>query len=416
MALRCLLAGLLLGGCVRGGFDTRLLTGDGAADVALADVSLIDALRQDRSAPAPRDQGVDLAWIQASNNVALSCVDGASAWTPGQAVKVDTDAGTVDGASSPAFRTLAQSGSGVELGVLCFSSVEIPSAVTVEVSGTRALVLVADQVHVAGTLLLTGGRGGTHLAGPGGNQGSTALGVDGSGPGGGESAPVSTTKYDGGGGGGGFGSSGGHGGADVTLYTSGGDGGGGFGSATLVPLVGGSGGGAGSPGDSAKAAAGGGGGGAVQIVGRTRVDIPGKINVGGGGGDGGVKDDSGVSGGAGGGGGSGGAILVEAPTVIVSGALCAGGGGGGGAAQTTDPGYPGQPGQLSGLPAAGGGAPGNEGPGGAGAVSNAAGAPGQNGEVNGGGGGGGAGRIRVNGVSVSVTGVTSGLLSTATLP
>lgn len=404
----CLLAGLL-GGCFRGGFDTRPLTGaDGALDGLAADLS------SDRSFPA--DRGADLTWLQASNSVALTCIDGASAWTPGQAVTVDTEAGTINGSSSPAFRTLAQSGSSVELGVLCFSSIDIPAAVTVEVSGARALVLVADQVKVAGTLILTGGRGGTHLAGPGGYEGSTALSADGGGPGGGGAAPVSSTKYDGGGGGGGFGSSGGRGGADVTLFTSGGDGGAGFGSATLVPLVGGSGGGAGSPGDSAKSAAGGGGGGAVQIVGRTRVDIAGRINVGGGGGDGGLKDSLGVSGGAGGGGGSGGAILVEAPTVVVSGALCAGGGGGGGAAQTTDPGYPGQPGQLSGLPATGGDAPGNEGPGGAGSVGNATGAPGQDGEVNGGGGGGGAGRIRVNGASVNVTGVTSGLLSTGTLP
>lgn len=386
--------------CARAGFDSGHLADGAPVDLLPPEDSLISDGERARTF----SNNIRGAWAEAAT----------SAWKPAADATIDTTAGTISGVDASAFdlRVVPQTGAG-ELAVIAFSTIEVPAGVTVRVTGSRALVLLAEGITIAGTLDLHGGTASDPtVAGPGGTAGSKALTSPGSGTGGGASGKV-IDKYDGGGGGGGYGEPGGAGGASLTHGAIGGQGGGSWGPSTLVPLVGGSGGGAGGPGLSGTPGPGGGGGGAVELVALKEISISGGVNAGGGGGGGGLAFTD--NGGAGGGGGSGGAILLEAPQVEVTGVLAANGGGGGGAAQKTDAGQPGQSGLLSDVTAEGGTIQGNEGGGGDGAAGAATATDGGTGEVNGGGGGGGTGRIRINASTADITGITSGVLATGSL-
>ncbi|HTL34156.1 MAG TPA: hypothetical protein VL326_13595 [Kofleriaceae bacterium] len=253
-----------------------------------------------------------------------------------------------------------------------FKSLTIAAGVTVRVTGSHPVALVAD-----GTVTIHGiidARGMNEMPGPGGYAGGTSSAQDGMGPGAGQGkAPTA-------GGGAGHGARGGFGG------NGGGPGGVMYGDAPMTQLRGGSGGGSGY----LTGGKGGGGGGAIQVVSNTSIVINtgGGINAGGQGG-------SSASSGEGGGGGAGGAILLEAPTLLIYGALAVNGGGGGASNTTT----PGQAGMLSRVPALG--ANNDGGDGGAGAV-----AIGQDGNAAGGGGGGAVGRIRLD--TRSGTAMTTG--------
>jgi hypothetical protein len=276
------------------------------------------------------------------------------------------------------------------VGVYIARSIHIEPGVSINVDGSRPLVLVSLTTFLdQGTIDVSGddlpGRGGA-----GGYSYSGDLPAVGLGPGGGGSATETIA--------GGGGSNCGIGGAGVNVAAGGPSvaGGPAAGNATIIPLVGGSTGGAGveDPG---------GGGGALQIVAGTSftLDAQGKLGAGGGPGN-----ESGDSNQMAAGGGSGGAILIEAPTVTISGTIAANGGGGGGN------GGDGTNGSTVLTAAPGGGV--NGGAGSAGTTLN--GSPGTMVATDDpGAGGGGAGWIRINTTSgaATITGMMSPAITTS---
>lgn len=260
-----------------------------------------------------------------------------------QATTIDTDTGEISGlrpagtgldpTSGIYYAQISQSTS-VGLGIFAAKTVNVPQGITLQVKGSRALVLLASEsalIQGAIDASATGqaaGSGG--FAGGAGNQ--PGQGSCGGQVGKGDFNGSSCGSGSGGGGHGGPGGDGGDSTCTSPKNHQGGVGGANScGSASLVPLVGGSGGGgaaplvgASSPGPSL--GPGGGGGGAVQISAGVSITVgPGGVNTGGGGG--GQSTSAG-----GGGGGAGGAILLEAPKVALNtgGTLAANGGGGGG--------------------------------------------------------------------------------------
>ncbi len=272
------------------------------------------------------------------------------------------------------FAILAQA-SGPALGTLSMAGFEIQEGASVRVTGSYALVILAqNDVLISG--LLDASAGAAPISGAGGYAGG-ARRQAGNGPGAG-GISNNHSGWDHGGGGAGHGDTGGAGGLDLRGASDiPAEGGIAYGSSNLIPLEGGSGGAGGGhngPGQ------GGGGGGAVQIsaIGRIDVTSAGLINVNGSGGG-----ASSTCGGAGGG--AGGAVLLEAMEISVAGTIVANGGGG----SDWEGGPAGTDGLLSDQRAAGGG-----GTGGAGGAGSAL--TGLGGTDNSGAGGGSAGRIRIN--------------------
>ena len=230
-----------------------------------------------------------------------------------------------------------------------YVSFEIPSGVTVTVTGTAPLVIRSQKdVVISGTLLLSGKDGMSTpcytnqtfpggAGGAGGGKGGDSNyvtgvpGGSGSGTGGGKGG-AGGSGAGGGGGGGGFGSVG-QAGTNSTYQTplSGGAGGGTYATPQLSPIQGGSGGGAGGYGSGHNCAGGtgGGAGGAVQIT-AASITVTGQIRADGG--KGGTANNAGQNweddGGAGGGG-SGGGIWLRGDTVNITGTVSAQGGLGG---------------------------------------------------------------------------------------
>jgi hypothetical protein len=359
------------------------------------------------SAPSPPPSPLDAAvsapdtgvWSFAPSNVAAptevpagELVIGPAACEGRSEAELDTEAGTLAGCPSLRaevhyrFAKIEQRDGG-RAALFVTRALKIEPAMRVVVRGALPLILIAENVDIAGTLSASA-LGGTPVAG--GFPARPPTKGDGNGPGAGRGADP------GGGGGGahcGRGGSGGPasgGGANAGGVT--------HGNARLVPLAGGSSGGNGGLWE------GGAGGGAIQLVAGRRIAVgpTGVISAGGGGGE---RE--------GGGGGGGGAILLEAPEVIVGGVVAANGGGGGSGGEA------GSDATAGDRPAAGGQAVFmNTGEGGSGAagelVDGAAGNPNPtfvNGDFSGGGGG-GAGYIRINGRAV-VTGTLSPALGTA---
>jgi len=248
-----------------------------------------------------------------------------------------------DGAFNP---TTSQSLAVPASGVFNFTTVNIPSGVTITITrnstNTPLTILASGDVVIAGTIVLDGIQGsGSFVGGIGGAGGSNGgnggygfdqsfSGVQGDGLGGGGGGTSSTTTtFPGGGGGGGYGTTG---------FVGGGTGVGGqlgakYGATTILPLVGGSGGGGGGAANNRRGGAGGGGGGAILIASSGTISMNGIISAHGG--QGGAGD-------AGGGGGSGGAIRLIANTITGSGNLNVSGGGGGGAQLSFNGGFGGQ--------------------------------------------------------------------------
>ena len=244
-------------------------------------------------------------------------------------------------------------------------------------TGSRPLVLVADEITVTatGVLDLASRRDET----PGAGANAAACGASGNvGTGGG--GPGGSFTGRGGGGGGSSGGSSALATPTPTTLRGGCPGTKGFGAIS---------GGAGGP-----------GGGAVYLIASTTITVAGTINASGAGGTGGGPSANG----GGGGGGSGGMIVLDAPAIAITGAVFANGAGGGEGADGPR-GMPGQdPPDATTLPRGGLGGNTNGGEGGDGTVGatrtgDAGGGPyGFFADEGGGGGGGGAGYIQLLGV------------------
>jgi hypothetical protein len=269
--------------------------------------------------------------------------------------------------------------------VIAGQTITIPSGNTVNVTGTRRLVLIANaSLTISGTLDASSRRGGR--TGPAADTGPC--------PAPGDFTDPTTSSQGGGGWGGTFGGPGNNGGA-----TPGGGQGGIAGAALNITALGGGcpGGKGANNGAGMGGGAGGHGGGAVLLLAGQSITIAGTVNASGAGGNGGKAR------GGGGGGGSGGMIGLEAPTVSIPGKCFANGGGGAEGGSAIDGGNGGD----SGAPdAAGGGGSSLSigGDGGAGGVGGKGSMPGGSGgsivnpivDTGGGGaGGGGVGFIRI---------------------
>lgn len=318
---------------------------------------------------------------------------------------VDTSALSIGGSTTlPAgvtFDVWPQLGSGGgELAVLHVRALSVPTSVTVRVTGSRALVVIAGGNITIDGQLAGNARG--DEPGPGGAGPDAGIGK-------GNPGAHASSFRDSGGSGAGFATAGGTGGrvtgcmptvGTVAAGTT-------YGDAMLTTLLAGSGGGTAYNGTCGNRP-GGAGGGAIQLSSATQIAITltGGINVGGGGGGGGRSPiNTGCNMTAGSGGGSGGAIVLQAPLVNISGTLAANGGAGGSSAGDVegDNNYPsaqgedGQDGALSDIAAAAGADVGVWSSAGGSGGANTAG-PGdglQNDDCdgNGGGGGGSVGRI-----------------------
>jgi hypothetical protein len=190
----------------------------------------------------------------------------------------------------------------VELGVFCFDSVDIQSGATVNVTGSRGLVLLSRGAFSLDTALRVSAAPGTNTttaagaAGSGGSSGG-AWAANGSGLGAGRGGNT--------GGGAGYAGSGGNG--------SGGElGGSAYGNAQLDDLYGGSGGGGGG----ALGTGGGGGAGAIEIVARTQISLGANAVIEARGQS--TDDTTGSGNDSIGGGGSGGAILLASPRLVLN--------------------------------------------------------------------------------------------------
>ena len=241
------------------------------------------------------------------------------------------------GADGPFAPTTSQTILAPESGVFNFTTVNIPTGVTITytrnaLNNRPVTILASGDVVIAGSINLDGKGGSTNgfggSGGPGGFSGGQGgfgfdqsfSGTPGEGPGGGGGGVGSASVNPGSGGGGGFGTNG----AAGTAQISGNAGQAGlrFGTVTIIPLIGGSGGGGGASSNNSRGGAAGGGGGGILIASSGSITISGSITTRGG---------NGAVGNAGGGGGSGGAIRLIANTISGSGNLNATGGGGGGA-------------------------------------------------------------------------------------
>ena len=237
-----------------------------------------------------------------------------------------------DGAFEP---TASQNIVVPDSGVLNYTTVNIPSAVTITFlrnSKNKPLTILASgNVTIAGTLSVDGKSansiGAFGTGGPGGYDGATGgypfdvsnAGSVGDGPGGVGGGLGTTGSAPGGGAGGSYAGSGNNGGSPISTPAAAGPR---YGSANIIPLVGGAGGGGGGATQTRGGGAGGGGGGAILIASSGTINFTGTVNARGG---------AGGTGAAGGGGGSGGAIRLVANTVNGSGGTLQAGGGNGSA-------------------------------------------------------------------------------------
>lgn len=251
-----------------------------------------------------------------------------------------------DGAFAP---TTSQTITVPDSGMLNFTTVNIPSGVTItylrNAKNTTLTILATGDVQIGGSIVLDGQPGATvgfgGFGGPGGLSGGTA-GVDnssgsiGDGPGAGRGGLSRSDGACGTGGGGSYQTLGGAGGGffPFCCFASGVGGAAGpkYGTRSLVPLIGGSGGGGGCGESAADGGGGGGGGGAILIASSGTISFgtpsaPGSISARGGAGAL-VNGFFGGSGGSGGGG-SGGAIRLVANIITGVGQILVDGGQGG---------------------------------------------------------------------------------------
>lgn len=281
--------------------------------------------------------------------------------------------------------------------VIAASQITIASAATLDVTGPRPLVLIANEtITVAGTLDVA-----AHAAPRKPGPGASALTCPG--------FPIAPSTQ-GGGAGGTFAGTGGAGaGNNDTPPDTGG-------TPAAVTTVSGL--RAGCPGQAGGGASngfglGGLGGGAVLLAAGAKIEIRGRVDASGAGGNGGACQapcsTDGPNAYGGGGGGAGGMIVLEAPAIENTGVVYADGGGGGEGASRSQNGIAGVD-PAGTAPALGGDGPathgGNGGNGAFGPARNGAiGLPGDSSNPGGGGGGGGgAGVIRVHGAA----GITGG--------
>jgi len=313
----------------------------------------------------------------------------------GGPIVVDTSALTITSIPVPTgtFDVRHQVQGNGEVAVLHLRSLTVAAGATVQIVGTRPLIVVASNAIIVSGRVDAGAKGSTPGAGgfaPGMGDGHGLRGAH------------EGTYSDSGGGGGGFGDHGGAGGAITGCATPlpGGTSGPSEGDDPISVLQGGAGGGAGE-GTGCSDNLGGAGGGALQLTSNISVfvDETGVITAGGGGGTGGT-DCGDFDGNSGGGGGAGGAIVLQAPMVTNQGVIAANGGGGGGSgsggAIPPDTGKPGEDGHPSDVMALGGAGVGPSGiDGGAGGVADTAAQAGMANSCsnNAGGGGGSVGRI-----------------------
>lgn len=289
---------------------------DGAGD----DDAAVDGDAEDAPVDGPT---LSLQYLPASE-----AYPGTTSWT----VSANTALSTTTLAASPAlpagvtFASTAQlDASATEVAVLRVDAVTIADGVTLTVTGSRPLVIMAGRdVEVAGLI-----EAGARLGAPGPNGQPNRSGYGGAQSG--HAAGVSDT----GGGGAGHATDGARGGS--CNGSVGGTQGAAHAEAPPRILHGGSGGGDGSTrtGSPCFTPLGGGGGGAIFVVSWTQISVTGGINAGGAGGQGGLGANLGAcagDGSSGGGGGSGGQIALQAPAIVGDGAgvaLAANGGGGG---------------------------------------------------------------------------------------
>jgi hypothetical protein len=307
--------------------------------------------------------------------------------------------GPVTPAGGFVIRKLSQTGGGRDVLALYTSAFTLAADATLDVTGDKAFVIVADSTIVIDGVLDAGshiGNGGLTVVGPGANDIGCAGSLDGG---------VSSGSNSGGGGGGGaLAANGGLGG----VGNNGGPGGLAGARVALPAFIragcaGGTGGGR-----TTNDGNGGNGGGTVELAARGAITVTGHINAGGGGGEGGAKQQGG-----GGGGGSGGIISFHAPTVtFASTAVIAANGGSGGAGGIDDEsGRSGDDGALAATSARGGDSGSDRAGGDGGASSTASGSPGTGSSNGGGGGGGSVGYVMVRAGSFSPGGVVSPSIS-----
>jgi hypothetical protein len=237
-----------------------------------------------------------------------------------------------DGALAPTANQTLQV---PESGIFNFTTVNIPSGVTVKFTrnskNTPVTILATGNITISGTIAVDGevalGNGIGGNGGPGGAKGGTAgllidsfIGTSGDGRGGGGGGYSNNGASNTGGGGGGFAVAGSNSGGAIAPY---GIGGSSYGTYSLLPLLGGSGGGGGGSPTSYRGGGGGGGSGSILFASSGTITINGSITARGG--NGGYASAGGT-----GGGGSGGAVRLIANTIVGSGAIDVRGGNGGG--------------------------------------------------------------------------------------
>jgi hypothetical protein len=265
------------------------------------------------------------------------------AWTPAPArAQLNTFSSGSTGADGAFSPTTSQTIQVPESGVFNFTTINIPTAVTITYTrnskNTPVTLLATGDVTIVGTISVSGGggltNGGGGRGGPGGYDGGAAgfgfdtfVGATGDGPGGGGGGSSTNGTTLSAGGGGGYASAGANGGVQTGAVA--GAGGPKYGSSTILPLIGGSGGGGGGAVSGNHGGSGGAGGGAILIASSTSINFTGTINSTGG------TGAFGSAGGASGGGGSGGAIRLIANTITGFGSLNVTGGSPGG--QSTFP-------------------------------------------------------------------------------
>jgi hypothetical protein len=312
---------------------------------------------------SPIDAEIDAPAMLCAGTFQMVCVDApTNAQAFSATTTIDTDASMLCATSSPAG-----------LCVIAGTQITVEAGATVNATGTRPLVLLANTITIAGIV----------------DVGSTAART-GAAANSSDCVAGEVPLNDDGGAGGSFGGLGGTGSSGITSP-----------GATQVPTTirGG------CPGSDGAAATGtfgrgGAGGGAIAVLATDAISISGTIRAGGAGGTGGSATA------AAGAGGSGGMILVDAMTIQSAGALRANGGGGGGGG---DGGNPGED-AIGAAAAAGGTGTGTTttGNGGAGSVNaTLTGSGGVNGSGTDGGGGGGAGVTKLIAPQQLVSGTVS---------
>jgi len=232
-------------------------------------------------------------------------------------------------------------GGGFTDGIVHFTTIDVPSGVTLSFApnalGTPVSLLAQGDVTVSGIISLSGEAGGASgnsrggRGGPGGFKGGNGEIVksspgagSGLGPGAATGAgPLADSDGIGGGGGGGYGTPGANG-----QNASPGNSGPAYGTTNILPMLGGSGGSGGTSDTDVgpTGGGGGGGGGALLIASSAGIDVQGSILAKGGKGGNGLGSSA-----SSGGGGSGGAIRLMAEILSGNGSLDAGGGAGGSA-------------------------------------------------------------------------------------